>query len=473
MLYEKLDVCQKKAAKLIIRRKCACVFFEQGVGKTHPTVSVIQEIMDDRFSGFVVSRLSNIETTWLTLIQKEIPELNVALTWSEFKKLPCPRLLLVHYEGLPAIDKQFTKFKWTFGCFDESQGLKARGTKQSRIAGRVRDCEYRVCLSGTPLDGDEIHLFGQLRFAVPRLYGNDRSAWKRFDEKYLKPTGYMGYKRKFRAEMLPIFLEEIKPYIIRVEADDVLDLPPSKTIKVAVPLLGEQSRVYRIMERDMVVRLMKEAQAKAEEKSKRLGRPVKVRVSAGLKITHMVKLQQICGGFVIDDEGELNILRSAKLRKIRYLLKRRVELPVVIFCKYTQERLQIESLLQELGISFRSIHGGIKDKKRIKARSNAQRDFQSGKVQAMVCQVRVGGVGIDLYKARSAIFYSTTFSYIDYEQAKKRIVRRGQQNPTTLFFVYAEDTIDEDIYSRILSKRSVSKSVFIAMKKRSLKKWLK
>lgn len=469
-LYERLDGCQKKAVRLAIRHKGACIFFEQGVGKTHPTVSIIEEVLSDTFTGFGVVKLSNIDTTWRTLIKKEIPQLGIYGDWDQFKKAPCPKLFLINYEGVnKKLRDKMGKFKWTLGFFDESQQLKSRGTASSRLGAAIKNCEYRLCLSGTPLDGDEIHFFGQLRFAAPQLYGNDRSAWKRFDNRFLKPTGYMGYKRKFRIEMLPVFLREIQPYIIRVEADDVLDLPGMTTIKVRVPLLGEQSRVYRVMERDMVVRIIAEAKEKAAAKEKRTGRKVAVRVSAGLKITHMVKLQQICGGHVIDDNGELQILRSAKLRKLKYLLKKRVEYPVAIFCKFTHERKEIEKLLKSLDISFTSIHGGVKDKKGNLARSNAQRAFQSGKVKAIVCQVRAGGVGIDLFAARSAIVYSTTFSYIDYEQLKKRIKRRGQLNPTTLFFLYAENTIDEDIYSRILSKRSVSKSVFNTMKQRSLR----
>src|SRR5690606_5828895 len=138
----------------------------------------------------------------------------------------------------------------------------------------------------------------------------------------------------------------------------------------------------------------------------------------------------------------------------------KVKYPTVIFCKYTEEREAVEQLVSSMGLRYRSIHGKIKDKKKNKLRTKAQELFQSGKLDVMVCQVRAGGVGIDLYKARSAIFYSTTFSYIDYDQCRKRIHRRGQVNPTTLFFIYAKDTIDEDIYNTILSKKSVTKSIF-------------
>lgn len=480
-LYEKLDDCQKRAVRLGIRHRCACIFFEQGVGKTHPMVSLIEELMDNNFAGFGIVLLSNIETTWKRLLYEVIPQLKLYDDWDAFKKAPTPKLFLTNYESIDnQIKKRMGKFKWTLGFFDESQRLKARGTKSSRLGAAIKHCQYRFALSGTPTDGEELHLFGQLRFVVPELYGNDPSAWTRFDRKYLQPTGYMGYKRKFRKAMLPLFYEETAPYIIRVEAD-VLNLPKMTQELVPVRMLGDQADVYKKMEHDSVVHVAK-TEKKANElkiqskilleegknREARLAKEEARRITAGLRITQMIKLQQICGGYVVDDEGETHYLGSAKIRKLKHILKRKAKFPVVIFCKYTEEREAIERLVESLNLKYRSIHGGVRDKKRTKERTKAQDLFQSEKLDVMVCQVRAGGVGIDLFKAKTGVFYSTTFSFIDYDQCRKRIHRRGQVNETTLYFLYAENSIDEDIYSTILSKRSVSKQLFNGIKKRNL-----
>lgn len=480
-LYEKLDDCQKRAVRKAIRLKGLLILFEQGVGKTHPTISIIEELQDPSFCGFLVVPLSNIETTWCKMISANLT-CNWTRDWDEFKSMPTPKLFLTNYEAATKLKDKMKKIKWSFGCFDESQRLKARGTAASRLAAGIKDCAVRLCLSGTPTDGDPIHFFGQLRFAVPHLYGNDRSAWTRFDERFLKPTGYMGYQRKFKKEMLPVFLDEIAPYCYRVEAADVLDLPPVTTILVPVELQGEQERLYRKMEADMVAHIKEQKKIKKEltaeaRRLKEEGRTWEARqlsrkngrISAGLKITQMVKLQQMTGGYVVDDEGEMHLIGSKKIRKLEYILECKAKLPVVIFCKYTEERKQIEALMTQLGYRWGAIHGAIKDKKKVKARSDVQRKFQTGQLDGIVCQVRAGGVGVDLYYGRTTIFYSTTFSYIDYEQCRKRTDRRGQEFPTDLFFLFAKNTIDEDLYSAIISKQSVSKSVFKHMRKRSLR----
>lgn len=469
-LYEKLDSNQKRAVRLAIRRKSALIFFEQGVGKTHPCLSIVEILAeeDSKFVGMLIVPLTNLETTWIRLIKQEL-KINYTTDWDKFKELPSPKLLLTHFEGLPKLKSRITKFKWTFAAVDESQRIKARSTRQSRICGALKSCEYRVALSGTPTDGDPIDLWAQLRFAVPQLFGNDRSAWRRFAEEYLKKTGYMGYKWKFDKNMLEPFLEKIKLYCIRVTAKS-LNIPKMTNILVPVIMKGEQERVYRDMERDFVAKIIKEAKRKADIKSKRLGKPVAIRASAGLTITQMIKLQQICGGHLVDDDGDIHFLGSVKIKQVEHLLKTEIK-PFVIFAKYKPEIELLKKLCDRLGLKHRTIWGKVRDKEILKRRTNAQILFQAGKLDVIICQIKSGGVGIDLYTGRTAIVYSTTFSYIDYDQCRKRIERRGQVNKTKLFFVYTKDSIDEDIYSTILSKRSVTKTIFKQMKQRS-KSWL-
>jgi SNF2 family DNA or RNA helicase len=289
----------------------------------------------------------------------------------------------------------------------------------------------------------------------------------------------MGYKRKFREEMLPEFNRKSAPYIIRVEAREVMNLPPCTEVMVECEMLGDQDEIYRKMEKDSVVHITKankkanELKAKSKilkesgnyEEARKLRKEAS-RTTAGLRITQMIKLQQICGGYLVDDDGETHTLGSTKMRKLKYLIKKKVKFPLVIFCKYTEERIAIEELLIKRGLSYGAIHGKVKDTKKDLKRTKIIQKFQRGELEVMVCQTKAGGVGVDLYAAQTGIFYSTTFSWIDFDQCKKRIDRRGQVNPTTLFFLCVKNAIDEDIYTAILSKRSVSKRIFKNMKKR-------
>ena len=94
------------------------------------------------------------------------------------------------------------------------------------------------------------------------------------------------------------------------------------------------------------------------------------------------------------------------------------------------------------------------------------RSFQSGELDALVIQVKTGGVGIDLFAACEAVVYSPSRSWITFDQAVARLHRRGQTRPVTIHLFIAEDTVDNQAYKAIWSKSSLTKQVLDDLKLR-------
>lgn len=437
-MYERLWAFQKTEVDYILHQKNVALFAEQGTGKTWITAGVIDQLMSslwtDNFEGLVIARLSNKRTTWLRTL-KQVSGLKVYQDWDKFRAARCPKVFLIHYQEMPKLDKKLSRHNWSLVVIDESQHIKARNSKSSRIAGRIRNSDYKVILSGTPFDDltdDPQEIWAQMRFLAPWVLG---TRWKEYDELYLTPTGYMGYKRKFRPGMLDRILEMVQPYCRRV-TKDVLDLPPLEFQRIRVPLFGRQRRIYEEMKTEMVTELTAETN-----------------VTADLVITQLVKLQQICGGFIKDDEGEIHQVGRAKLRRLARLLEN-MELPVVIFAKYLEEIRQIETVIPPGICNVASIIGRTR-----KTRDATLDAFQRGEIDVLIAQVRTGGVGIDLQRACNGIFYSSTFSFIDFDQAVSRLHRAGQTRPVKFFLLGAENTVDMEIYNALLSKQSISELI--------------
>lgn len=385
----------------------------------------------------------NIDTTWLKNLNEQLPQWHVEKNWDQFKKLKNNRrIFLIHYEGLRPHIKKVQQFKWSLVVFDESQRLKKRSTIQSRLGLKLNNQSRRVALSGTPMDGDPIDLWAQFRFVEPQALGEK---WSIFENQYLMRTGYMGYQRVFRPEKHNQFLKIIQPYSLRINKRDVLPGPAPEVIIAPVCLLGSQASLYHTLERDMISSFGNS------------------KITSSLKITLINKLQQITGGFVIDDEGNTISVGNAKLRKLQVLVKK-LEKPIVIFCRF---RAEIDAIHQKLSLSFsrvETIHGGIKNQ----LRSHIQNDFQGGLVDILICQLKTGGVGIDLFRSHNAVFYSMSHSYIDFDQAISRLDRRGQKNKVNIFLIKAVNTIDEDLSKAITSKSSISGMILNRLKRKIL-----
>lgn len=426
---------QKPAVDFCLGRDSAALFLEQRVGKTYITGAVIEQMVNEEqeaFYGLVVVPLSNKISSWHKMFKSELPHIHIQ---TELEKPPKdkPTVLIIHYEAASKIRKKLGRRKWSLAVWDESQRLKDRGSTQSRTAKMIKYAIKRIILSGTPMDGDPVDLWPQFRFCAPELFG---TRWADFDSEYLSPTGYMGYKRKFKKHKLPEFKKKIKPYSMRITKDQV-GIQKPKITRCPVDLQPRQQRLYNMIEKDMV------------------GDWDGHDITSGLRITQNILLQQICNGFVRDDDDRLHWVGNAKLRKIKSLL-RRVDTPVVIFCKYKREIRAVYRLCKKMGLATGQIKGGRKGKLQ---RPKTLKKFQAGKYDVLISHIKTGGVGVDLYAGRSIIFYSITYSYLDYEQAMSRLDAIGKEEPAKIYLVYARNTIDEDIYSIILSKKSVSDKV--------------
>jgi SNF2 family DNA or RNA helicase len=110
-------------------------------------------------------------------------------------------------------------------------------------------------------------------------------------------------------------------------------------------------------------------------------------------------------------------------------------------------------MLEELKISYASITGEVPSSTRELINSNFQKKDDP---KVIILQSQVGGLGITLTAADTMIFFSNTFSYAEYEQARARIHRVGQKNHCTYIQLIAKGTIDEEVVDALKQKKNVA-----------------
>lgn len=423
---------QRDCVEFVVARPGSAIFCEQGTGKTYITAGVVSRLSatHDVMTALCVVPLANRDTSWMSVLGK-LKGVSLHTEWTSFKASRAKaRVLVMHYEALRGKDvKKIVKAKWTFVAYDESQRLKQRGSKQSRTAARFSNVQHRLVLSGTPIEQAPQDLWAQFRFAIPEVFGK---RWADFDGDWLKPCGFMGYDRQFIESRLPLFLKTIEPHIRRLTKAEVLDLPSMTFIESFVDLEGTQRRVYRDLEKRHTTTL------NGEE------------IVCDLKITELVRLQQVVGGFIRDESGASHHVGKAKSRRLVTILKQEPT-SVVVFCKYREEVDICTRAAQYLGRTVGVISGKTRA-----TRSQTILDFQAGRIDVLVCMIRAGGVGIDLFHSHVVVFYSCTYSSIDFDQAVCRVHRNGQQNAVRIYVIQATNTVDTIIYSALLMKKKIS-----------------
>lgn len=335
-------------------------------------------------------------------------------------------LEVMTYESF--VNRRKDWYKWgqakgddTLLIVDESHYIKRRGSKRSMsVRHFAHYIKYRLVLTGTPIAQGIQDAWAQMDVVDPELFGD----WDSFERRYLV---YGGFKKKqivgyndldhfnslFHSRSFRVTLREVRPTPLII-----------KRIKCRFTLGPAARAAYD------------ELQAELETEVNR----VRVRVANVLALC--MKQQQITGGWLLSETGPLRLDVGGKLAELDKVVggplrgKR-----FIVICRFIHEIDELSAWLQFLGKTVKIVKGGQP--------FNGQFD-----TDCVLLQVQ-SGIAVDMALAHATVFYSTDYSYLNYEQARFRILDYNKRQ-ATFYHLIAENTIDEDIYQALIGKKKLA-----------------
>ena len=190
---------------------------------------------------------------------------------------------------------------------------------------------------------------------------------------------------------------------------------------------------------------------------------VRTQVTASIVLTRLLRLQQIAGGFLIDDDGKTRQVSTAKLEATADIVQSLCideGQKLVIFARFRAEieaiRDTVDKLLRPAGLDQVAIWGDVP----ITRRGEIVERFQSDPdVRVLVGQLKATSEGLTLNAACVVVYYSTTWSYGEYAQSQDRIHRIGQTSKCLYIHLVAPDTVDAKIMAALKRKEDLARSV--------------
>jgi SNF2 family DNA or RNA helicase len=334
-----------------------------------------------------------------------------------------PLVIIINYESVwrnPFID-WVESIPWGLIVSDECHRLKAPGGKASLAFRRLRQhAHYRLALTGTPMNSP-LDVYAQFRFLNPTIFGPSFAA---FRQKYAVMGGFQG--RQVTGFQHLDELEALMGTITYRVSKDVLDLPPQTHVTYQCELSPEAKRIYRDLEDDFTAEVLDG------------------RVTATNAMVKLLRLQQVAGGWVKTDDGQLHRVDYAKEKLLADTLEDIGPAEsAVVFCRFRADLDAVHAAAQTAHCTSLELSGRRDDLKR----------WQQGEAQVLAVQISAGGVGVDLTRARYSIYYSLSFSLGEYDQALSRVHRPGQTRPVEHIHLVARNTVDTKIM-RALEKRA-------------------
>ena len=439
----------RAAAKLIRLDGRGGLFLDMGVGKTRTALAIAGHLRCRKL--LIVVPLSAVGV-WQAEAALVWPKLNMcdATLGTIAKRAKCVQegechAYLVGYETFWREPLRSAILKWQphMVIYDEAHRLKGRSSKQSRFAGRlVEVVPRRLALTGTPMPNGPEDLYGLYRAIDPAIFG---TRWADFQRQYLVMGGYLNYQIVGHINVHEI-KQKLRATSVRVTKANALELPPQVDVTVPVTLDRATRALYDEMRKKAI----------AEVEGYAGGKTVAGITLARSVLTNILRLQTITGGWTKLASGEIVDLSYEKQKLLLDLLSDAVPQVgrVVIFCRF---RHDIDRLTEALAGRERTF---VLDGRTPPAtRAELLDKFRAAKYAHLIAQVAVASLSIDLTCSHLGVFYSSDYSFANYEQCRNRLHRHGQEQKVTYHSLVATDTVDERIYKALQDKAELSKSI--------------
>lgn len=339
---------------------------------------------------------------------------------------------------------KFAQRHKTFTVIDESTTIKNPKARRTKAAWKIgKASAARRILTGSLVDNKPLDAWAQFQFLDNGILGHTSYYSFRSEYAELIEMSTKQQRRPFKVVVGYKNLERLRNKITRygtiIKSEDCLDLPPRIYEKFYVDLTEEQQRHYTDLNKRLITEL---------EDQKR--------VTVKIALTKILRLQQLLGGYLKDDDGVVHLVPHHRLKALDAVLDE-IRGKVIIWSPF---RHDIEEIYKHLVKAYDKetalkYYGDTKQDDRDIAKKAFRRGTRT-KVRFLVGNPSVGGYGLNLTGANTVIYYSNSYDYEKRSQSEKRAHRIGQTRTVTYIDLVAPKTVDEKVLKALYNKKSIS-----------------
>ena len=408
----------------------ACLADDMGLGKTLQALAILSARAE--LGPQIVVAPTSVVFNWVREAERFAPDLRPVLyIGTERSSLLDdlgPRSLLITSYGLVVRDSEALASRpFASLVLDEAQAIKNAQSQRSKAV-RALEADWRLALSGTPVENHLGELWALFATIAPGLLGS----WPTFRERFVVPIERDGHRS--RAEALSRL---IRPFVLRRTKQEVAtELPPRTTIDLDVVLTDAEQAAYE--------------KARTQAVAELAGTPAnqQARFQALAALTRLRQLA--CHPRLIDPDSALP---SSKLARLMALVQTvaNTDQRALIFSQFTRHLDLVREALDESGLRYLYLDGQTPAEER--ARRVAR--FQDGESKLFLISLKAGGTGLTLTGADTVIHLDPWWNPAVEDQATDRAHRIGQTKPVTVYRLIARHTIEEGIVALHRDKREL------------------
>lgn len=406
---------------------------DMGLGKTLQVLALLlawkrRRPAAERPMRTLVITPASVMGVWQQQARQFCPELRVGLLAgnrsqrAELRERDDFDVLVTHYALARQESESLLEDAFTFLILDEAQAIKNPEAQITRLVKQI-PAEYRLAMTGTPLENHLLDLWSIMDFLNPGYLGTE--------EDFLSLYGNgVGTLPELSRRLAPLLLRRSKALVAP-------ELPPRTVQLLTVPMREGQRELYE--------RTLQQVRAG----------------SAGTGtleiLAAITRLRQIC----CDPELFLKAEHDLGSAKLELLLERLQELldeghSVLVFSQFTRMLEVIARKMQDLRLPYRKLTGATP----LPERERLVREFSDeAPASVFLLSLKAAGTGLTLTKADYVFLYDPWWNPAVENQAIDRTHRIGQSRSVMAYRLAAENSIEERVIALMESKRELFNAV--------------
>jgi SNF2 family DNA or RNA helicase len=435
-----------------------CLADDMGLGKTIQTLALLQHNKENIKTGISVEdaepTLFNTQDTrltslvivpasliynWENEIKRFVPGMSAYSHKGNQRKKSASwfrnfDIIISSYHTVRQDIDLLSSFSFHYIILDESQMIKNPGSALYRTMIRLKS-DYKLVLTGTPVENSLTDLWSQLSFVNPGLLG-DLTFFRSEFAKPIEKEGDDKQEGKLRKIIRPFILRRTKEMVAS-------DLPPVTEQTVFCDMTEEQLKLYEEEKSSVRNSIFKSIETTGLEKS------------AIVVLQGLMKLRQISNHPVMAyDEYQSG---SGKFETVLQDMESVISEghKILVFSSFVKHLALYAAELTRKRIRFSMLTGASTNRERIV--NNFQDDPEN---RIFLISLKAGGVGLNLTAADYVFILDPWWNPASEMQAMNRAHRIGQDKNVFMYRYITSNTIEEKI-TRLQEKKSKLADLFI------------
>ncbi|WP_088892477.1 DEAD/DEAH box helicase [Leptolyngbya ohadii] len=431
----------------------ACLADDMGLGKTPQCIAFLLHLLEQDVLAdpVLVVCPTSVLGNWEREVKRFAPNLKTHVHHGDkrsqgkafAKAVKGKHLVITSYPLIYRDLKDLQTVTWQGIVLDEAQNIKNADAKQSQAV-RQLQAQFRVALTGTPVENRLAELWSIMDFLNPGYLGPKNFFQRRFAipiERY----GDTASLKTLRSLVQPFMLRRLK-----TDRSIIQDLPEKQEMTVFCGLTSDQADLYqKFVEQSLT-------DIDSAEGIQRKGKILAL----------ITRLKQICNHpALLEEEPNVSPIalldnHSGKVQRLEAMLEEVLAEGdrSLIFTQFAEWGKLLQAYLKDrFSREVFFLYGSTSKKQREEMIDRFQNDPQAPRI--FILSLKAGGVGLNLTRANHVFHFDRWWNPAVENQATDRVFRIGQKRNVQVHKFVCSGTLEERIHELIESKKALSEQV--------------